>query len=87
MTTERRRVSERDLLDHYLGALRAAGVADPPGRDELWLAYRAHMAYGLFAWLTNPEAFQEPDIIAEVTGRFATATVDLDTAEAVGLTK
>jgi Phosphotransferase enzyme family len=86
MTTEQRRESERDLLDHYLGALRAAGVADPPGWDELWLAYRAHMAYGLFAWLTNPEAFQEPDIITEVTGRFATATVDLDTAEAVGLT-
>ena len=86
MTTERRRESERDLLDHYRGALSAAGVADPPGRAELWLAYRAHMAYGLFAWLTNPEAFQEPDIIAALVGRFATAAVDLDTAQAVGLT-
>ncbi len=87
LTIEERRAAERELLRHYLNALGAAGVADVPGEDELWLLYRAHMAYGLMAWLTNPEAFQAGDIIAQVIPRFATAVVDLDTAQAVGLTQ
>ncbi len=85
MTIGQRRESERDLLRHYLSALASAGVAAIPDEQELWSLYRAHMAYGLFAWLTTPEAFQAPDIIAEVVRRFATAVVDLDTAKAVGL--
>ncbi|WP_433632357.1 phosphotransferase [Nocardia sp. CA-120079] len=46
---------------------------------------RRESEYGLFAWLTNREAFQPSDIIAEVPRRFAIAVVDLDTAVAVGL--
>jgi hypothetical protein len=80
-----RRTAERDLLRHYLGALQSAGVATAPTEDELWSAYRAHMAYGFFAWLTNPEAFQAADIIAEILARFSTAVIDLETADAVGL--
>jgi hypothetical protein len=87
MQVEQRQACERDLLRHYLGALGAAGVAGAPSEDDLWEAYRAHMAYGFFAWLTNPEAFQAPDIIAEVVKRFGAAVVDLDTAAAVGLSR
>ena len=85
LTPEQRRTAERQLIQHYLGALKAAGVAEPPEEDDFWQFYCAHMAYGFFAWLTNPEAFQEPDIIVEVLRRFATAVVELDSAKAVGV--
>jgi aminoglycoside/choline kinase family phosphotransferase len=85
MTIDDRRESERQLLQRYLDALTAAGVADPPEPDEMWSLYRTHMAYGLYAWLTNLEAFQEGDIIDEVVKRFAAAVLDLNTAEAVGI--
>ncbi|MEB8336150.1 phosphotransferase family protein [Streptomyces endophyticus] len=41
--------SERQLLDHYLDRLAAHG-GTPPGRDEAWWAYRAHLPYGFFLW-------------------------------------
>jgi hypothetical protein len=87
LNVENRRAAERDLLRHYLAALAAAGVEDAPSDDEMWIAYRAHMAYGFFAWLTNPEAFQACDIIEEVLHRFGTAVVDLETAAALGLSR
>jgi aminoglycoside phosphotransferase (APT) family kinase protein len=85
MTIDDRRNAEQELLRRYLDALAAAGVADAPEPDEMWSLYRVHMAYGLYAWLTNLEAFQQGDIIDEVIGRFAAAVLDLNTAEAVGL--
>jgi hypothetical protein len=85
MTIGDRRNSERQLLQRYLDALIAAGVADAPETDEMWSLYRIQMAYGLYAWLTNLEAFQQGDIIDEVISRFAAAVLDLNTAEAVGL--
>lgn len=84
MTTADRRDSERDLLRQYLAQLEAADIEGVPGFDELWRLYRIHMAYGFFAWLTNPEAFQEGDIIAEVVTRMGAAVIDLDTLDAVG---
>jgi hypothetical protein len=81
MSSGERRSCERDLLDHYLHTLSVAGVEDGPTSEEMWQLYRAHMAYGLFAWVTNPEAFQDGDIIAEVIRRFATAVMELKTAE------
>ena len=85
MTTDDRRNTERELLHRYLDALAAAGIANPPEPDEMWSLYRVHMAYGLYAWLTNLEAFQQGDIIDEVISRFAAAVLDLDTAEALGI--
>ncbi|WP_306320125.1 MULTISPECIES: phosphotransferase family protein [unclassified Streptomyces] len=41
--------SEGELLDHYLDRLAAHG-GTPPGRDEAWWAYRAHLPYGFFLW-------------------------------------
>jgi aminoglycoside/choline kinase family phosphotransferase len=84
LTTEVRRKAERELLQHYLQALAGCGVPDPPALEEMWQLYRAHMAYGYFAWLTNPEAFQEADIITEALRRFSCAVTDLQTAGALG---
>jgi hypothetical protein len=84
MTTAERRDSERDLLRQYLAQLEAANLHGVPDFDEMWRLYRIHTAYGFFAWLTNPEAFQEGDIIAEVITRMAAAVIDLDTLDAVG---
>ncbi|MGV0791488.1 phosphotransferase [Mycolicibacterium sp. XJ1819] len=84
MTAQERRDNERDLLRHYLDALASAGITTAPAAEELWHLYRIHMAYGMFAWLTNPEAFQSAKIIRETLARLATAVVDLDTAQAVG---
>jgi Phosphotransferase enzyme family len=84
MTIDERRHAERDLLAHYLQALAQCGVSDPPAFADMWRLYRTHMAYGYFAWLTNPEAFQQPDIINEVLHRFACAVADLETADALG---
>lgn len=85
LPTAERRTAERILLSHYLRALAGAGIADAPSAEEMFQLYRIHMGYGLFAWLTNLEAFQDGDIIDEVLGRFAIAAVDLDTAGALGL--
>jgi hypothetical protein len=82
-----RRTGERVLLSHYLRALAAAGVADAPSAEQMYQLYRTHMGYGLYAWLTNLEAFQDGDVIDEVLGRFATAVLDLDTAGALGLSR
>lgn len=87
LTVADRRSAERELLSHYLQALGAAGVDDVPSDAEMWQLYRAHMAYGLFAWLTNLEVFQDGDIINEVLHRFGSAVIDLDTVTAVGLTR
>lgn len=87
LPTAERRTAERTLLNHYLRALAGAGIADVPSAEEMYQLYRAHMGYGLFAWLTNLEAFQDGDIIDEVLGRFAAAAVDLDTAGALGLSR
>jgi aminoglycoside/choline kinase family phosphotransferase len=85
MSTESRRDAERELVRRYLAALSEAGVDDPPTFDDMWELYRAHMAYGYFAWLTNPEAFQPHDIITETLRRFGNAVMDLDTGAALGV--
>jgi hypothetical protein len=86
MSTKLRRQTEQQLVQHYLAALSRAGVADVPTFDDMWELYRAHMAYGYFAWLTNPEAFQPRDIITETLQRFGHAVIDLQTGAAVGVT-
>ena len=48
MNAEDRRAAEVDLLHHYLGLRRAAGVAEI-GFDEAWAAYRVQAAYNVLA--------------------------------------
>jgi hypothetical protein len=85
LSTDLRRQAERELIRHYLAALSRSGIEDVPAFDDMWELYRAHMAYGYFAWLTNPEAFQPQDIIIETLQRFGCAVVDLQSCAAVGV--
>ena len=73
-----RRAWERELLQHYLDALRERGVT-PPGFDEAWLAYRKQTVYGLYYWLVNPVEFQVEVNNCAVASRFAFAAIDHDT--------
>jgi hypothetical protein len=67
--------TERDLLDHYLDALRAQGVS-APGREDAWWAYRAHLPYGFYLWAITRQV--DRPIIEHLTGRLARAVADHD---------
>jgi hypothetical protein len=75
---------EHDLLKHYLDALKCEGVQAIPSFNDMWNHYRAQMAYGYFAWLTTPQAFQPSAVIVEVLRRFTAAIVELETGDALG---
>ena len=75
-----RRAWERDLLQHYLGALQSHGVS-PPALEEAWLAYRQQTGYGLYYWLVNPIEFQVEVNNCAVASRFAFAAIDHGTFE------
>jgi len=72
---EDRRRWERGLLDYYLGRLAHYGVR-PPGFEEAWLAYRCEIAYGLFVWMLNDNAFQTEAVNTFVNARFGAAASD-----------
>lgn len=74
---EDRRRWERALLAHYLGRLEAYGVR-APAFDEAWLAYRCEIAYGLFVWMLNDNAFQTETVNTYVAARFGAAATDHD---------
>lgn len=80
---EDRRRHERELLQHYLDALRGCGV-DAPSFAEAWQLYRENAMYG-FMWLLNPVVMQGEDITEACSVRFSTAVSDLDTLSALGL--
>ena len=76
LPVELRRRVERELLDHYLDRLAAAGVEDPPGREEAWADYRAGVAYGYYLWSCTRQV--APPIIREFCLRLGTAVADLE---------
>jgi hypothetical protein len=79
-----RRNWERPLLQHYLDALRAGGVA-APDFESAWLAYRQQSVYGLYYWLVNPVEFQAEINNCAVAPRFAHAAIDHDTFALLGV--
>ncbi|MGD6749694.1 phosphotransferase family protein [Streptomyces sp. BH105] len=74
--------SERELLDHYLDRLAAHG-GTPPGRDEAWWAYRAHLPYGFFLWGIT-RAVERP-ITERHAGRLAQAVAWHDSFGLLGV--
>ncbi|WP_327674578.1 MULTISPECIES: phosphotransferase [unclassified Streptomyces] len=74
--------SERELLDHYLDRLAAHG-GTPPGRDEAWWAYRAHLPYGFFLWGIT-RAVERP-ITERHAGRLAQAVAYHDSFGLLGV--
>lgn len=78
-----RRVSEKDLLAHYLSALAGEGVAAPTF-DEAWLAYRRELAWGMFVFLINGPTQTEYSNTAAAS-RFAAAMLDHETFSLLGV--
>lgn len=81
MTTETRRVHQRDLLRHYLGCLTSHGVAAPPF-EQAWLDYRRR-ALWMIMWLMCPTAFQPEAVCTVYTARACAAITDLETLAAL----
>jgi len=75
-----RRAWERELLQHYLDALRSLGVP-APDFDAAWQAYRLQAVYGLYYWLVNPVAFQVEENNCAIAPRFALAAIDHGTLD------
>lgn len=84
MATEDRRAHERDLLDAYRSALRAAGGPDLD-RDDLWLRYRqaAQYAYAAPLITAGMGGMQDESIALEGLRRGVAAIEDLDTVGAL----
>lgn len=82
LSPEERRSSERDLLDHYRGQLRALGG---PSLDagEAWDRYRAAMIYGYYMWSITRKV--DPVILHEFVRRLGLAVSDLDSFSIVGV--
>jgi hypothetical protein len=78
LDAEDRRRHEVTLLRNYLDELAELG-ADAPDFDGAWLDYRRNVAYGLIAWICNPEFCQPEDINVATAARFAAAAADLET--------
>ncbi|MET8211464.1 phosphotransferase [Streptomyces sp. NPDC005373] len=74
--------NEGELLDHYLDRLAAHG-GTPPGRDEAWWAYRAHLPYGFFLWGIT-RAVERP-ITERHAGRLALAVAQHDSFGLLGV--
>ena len=85
LTTEDRRVSERQLLEEYRDEL-GLPADELPSPDEIWLRYRASVAHGLMTWLATASAgelWQRPDIALALAQRYSAAYEDLQTAQAL----
>jgi hypothetical protein len=88
LAVEDRRRWERELLEHYLQRLGAAGGARIPFADA-WDAYRRSLLYPYFAWLYTlgrsrlQPAFQPPAVSLMLVERIATAIDDLESFAAV----
>ena len=79
-----RRAHERDLLHHYLGRLRAAGV-DGYGFDQLWEEYRRYAFAGLVmavgAAMMVERTARGDDMFLAMARRAAAHAEDLESLE------
>jgi aminoglycoside phosphotransferase (APT) family kinase protein len=74
--------SERDLVDHYLDRLAAHG-GSPPGRDDAWWLYRAHLPYGFFMWGITRRVVRP--VIEHLTGRLGLAVAQHGSLDLLGV--
>jgi hypothetical protein len=82
-TLDRRRW-EAALLQHYLTALEACGVA-APDFDLAWRAYRGWPVHYAVVWLTNRTDWHSEEACTAIAGRCTQAMVDLDTFGVLGV--
>lgn len=81
LTTQDRRAHERDMLNHYLGALAAAG-GERLSPDHAWLQYRRNQLHGLL-WATTSPRMQPIERIHAMAQRHIAAIEDLETLAAL----
>lgn len=74
-----RAANERDLVQHYLDALAAAGVTTVPSRDDAWDGYRKGVVHGFFLW--GITVYVRPEVIAQLLRRLGTAADELGSYE------
>jgi aminoglycoside phosphotransferase (APT) family kinase protein len=88
LAIEDRRSHERELIDRYLAGLAKTGV-QVPSHAEAWLRYRRTPAYGLGVWLTTlgVKNYQRHENSLACIERFAAASMDLDTEQAISLSQ
>ena len=79
-----RAAHERDLLQHYLDALAAAGVKTVPSADEAWDGYRKGVVHGFFLW--GITVYVRPEVIAQLLRRLGTAADELGSYELLAST-
>ena len=84
LTVADRRANERQLLKHYLDALKGFGVEAVPSFDEAWLAYRQQVMHG-YMWVCTPPSMQPDDIVGANVERFSAALEDLETLNSLGV--
>ncbi|MFV0644574.1 MAG: phosphotransferase [Sphingomonadaceae bacterium] len=81
LTVDDRRISEVDLLKHYLSELQANGV-DAPCFDSAWLDYR-RFAIWPFMWVMCPPTVHPEEVCSLLSQRAVSAIADLDTVSAL----
>lgn len=80
-----RRRWDRALIEHFVGRLKAHGVAHPPSVEEAWFLYRCATFYPVVTWLNNSGIWQ-PEAINTVNAvRAAFAAVDHDAMGLLGV--
>jgi aminoglycoside phosphotransferase (APT) family kinase protein len=82
LDVETRRAHERELLEHYLGALEASGGPALP-TDDAWDDYTLGFAYGYFLWCITRVSSRE--IVLIHMPRIAAALTDHDTYRRLGV--
>jgi hypothetical protein len=80
LTVEDRRSTERDLVQHYLDRLTAAGIAVPDS-DDVWAGLRRGIIHGLFLW--GITMMVDPAITTIMLERLGTAAADHGALDAV----
>ncbi len=81
---EQRRKHERDMLRHYLAALKACR-GEAPDFDEAWLLYRQNMAHACSSYGAAPHDADKLIIVEGAAERALNAAVDHDVLGSLGL--
>lgn len=84
LTEDDRRRHAADLVELYRQALDIPEQERPTAK-EAWLRFRSSMSYGLAIWVTTgaEDHYQKPEICANLSRRFATAFLELNTRGAL----
>ena len=80
-----RRRWERALLSHYVTRLGAYGARDVPSLEDAWFLYRCASLYPVVTWLNNSAVWQPEAINTANVVRAASAALDHDALDLLGV--